>query len=514
MCFSPIRIYNPSRSYRSDVPKYLFVPCGHCQDCQRVKHNEWFFRALIEWNYYRQIGGSVYFVTLTYNDNDLPTYSLPDGRTVTGFDKHHIHNFIKYLRILLARSNLEYRDIKYLICSEYSDKNTKRPHYHGLLYFPYHVPCVGFNSLFNRIIERAWQHGFIICSQFGWEIKTAKGIRYATKYVCKDIGYYKDFLRDYLNVSDKSERKERLSAIKDYLPRHWQSVGFGSPFLNVIKSHDISAFLFRDTYRLNIDKSPDFKIPRYYHLKLEKTIVKDLSRLLDKVVTISTPVGCEVKMMRLQRSLNDAIIRLNDFLQLGYFDVEFPSIDAYTPAIKWLNKQHSLSGIYHFLFEDYSSLRAQIVDYIVSELPKFDLHQFACYQLFLRYLPLFEDEIPSDKFSEVNEVINRMVSSPCVPPEIAKLGICKDADFIATPLADCKEERKQAMCCNHPFFASYEALSLAIDRFMLVKGVCRDFLAWKKEDENRKIKAWKPNQIHKFSSKYECFSKKKKRNAN
>ena len=72
MFFSPIKILNPSRSYRSDIPKYLYVPCGYCQDCQRVKHNEWFFRAMIEWNYYRSIGGAVYFITLTYNEEDLP----------------------------------------------------------------------------------------------------------------------------------------------------------------------------------------------------------------------------------------------------------------------------------------------------------------------------------------------------------------------------------------------------------------------------------------------------------
>lgn len=501
MCFSPVRILNPSRSYRSDVPKYLYVPCGHCQDCQRVKHNEWFFRAMIEWNYYRAIGGSVYFITLTYNDNDLPKCSLPSGEVITGFDKRHIHNFIKYLRILLARSHLEHRDIKYLICSEYSDKNTKRPHYHGLLFFPYHIPCVGHKSFFNRIIERAWQHGWIVCSEFGWEIKSSKGIRYATKYVCKDIGFYNDVLSNYLRNVTKDNRKELMSYIKDYLPKHWQSVGFGSPFLDVIQSQpDIAQYLFRDSYRLNIDKSPDFKIPRYYHLKLEKKVAKDISKLLDKVVMLSTQVGKDVRLMRLHKSLDTFMVKLRDFSQPSFLDSLYPDECCYNVARDWFKCSYRTSYVPEFLFDDYDSVRNCTIDFIRTYLPRFDLNKFAVYSLFLRYLPLFDDDVPESKFDDVEFVFNRMVDSPCVPPEIYNLGLCSNADYVATPLKDNEDARKQKMCCNHPYFSDYETLALAFDRFNLVKNIVQDYTAWKKEDDKRKIKAWKPNKIHKYKS--------------
>lgn len=495
MCFRPIKILNPSRSYRSDVPKYLYVPCGHCQDCQRVKHNEWFFRALMEWNYYRSIGGTVYFITLTYNDDDLPYYTLPDGTQIKCFDKRHIHNFIKYLRIYLARLHLEHKGIKYLICSEYSDVNTKRPHYHGLLFFPYHIPCVGRNSLFTRLMETCWQHGFIVCSKFGWQIQSAKGIRYASKYVCKDIGYYNDNLKNYLSVLDVDERRKRVSDIRPFLPRHWQSVGFGSPFFDVINNHkDIARFLFRDTYTLNIDKSPDFRIPRYYHLKFEKSVSKDISKILDKVVYFTTPVGRDVRRLRISRLIDLSIMRLRDLLSFSYLESTFPSLHSYSVAVNWFRRTYPNDATHDFLFNSYESARKQTIYYIRDNLPKFDLRTFVCYQQFIRYLPLFEDDAPDDMLSRTGDVINNMVDSPNVPPELAAIGLCSDADFVATPLVDNEFARKQKMCCNDSYFQPYESLARALDFYSFLRNVCRDYDSWKQSDDKRKIKAWKSNK--------------------
>ena len=217
MCYRPVKILNPSRRWNFDAPKYLFVPCGKCADCQRVKHNEWYFRCMIEYEDIKRVGGAVYFITLTYNEHDLPLFTTPDGVVHQGFCKRDIHNFIKYLRIYLKRQHLEHKGIKYLICSEYGSK-TKRPHYHGLLFVPYHIPN------FSKVMQTCWKHGFIICSKKGWEIVSPAGIRYASKYICKDFGYF-DMLKPYM--SDKFERKAFVKEFGDFLPRHWQSVGFG-----------------------------------------------------------------------------------------------------------------------------------------------------------------------------------------------------------------------------------------------------------------------------------------------
>lgn len=507
MCFHPVKILNPSRSYRSDVPKYLYVPCGHCQDCQRVKHNEWFFRAMIEWNYYRSIGGAVYFITLTYNDDDLPTHTLTSGVTIKCFDKRHIHNFIKYLRIFLARSHFEHKGIKYLICSEYSDKNTKRPHYHGLLFFPYHIPCIGQKSLFTRLMQTCWQHGFIVCSEFGWELNSAKAIRYATKYVCKDIGFYNEFVRDYLDCKDVEQRNVRKKELSPYLPRHWQSVGFGSPFLDIIKSQkSISAFLFRDKYRLNIDKSADFRLPRYYHLKFEKAVAKDLSLLLDKVVQVTTPVGKNVRLMRLNKMLDDSVIRLLDMSDSINLDSIFPSEEVYYDALAWYKKFYPTQYYIFSLSEKgYNFMRSITIDYIAKSIHKFDLRKLALYQIFLRHFPLFDDDVPEDMFSRVPDIMHNMVDSPNVPPEIVELGLCSNADYVATPLKENEDARKQNVCQNNKYFLQYENLSRSMDILTDIRNICRDYSAFYKKEKKDSVRAWKPNKIKTFSSN-DCIS--------
>ena len=126
MCYRPIYIYNPVRTYNFDQPIKTAVPCGVCEDCQRMMKNEWFFRSYIEFLHYKKIGGSVYFVTLTYNNEHLPWLTLPDGNKIPCFNKYHIRNFIKYIRVWLKRNNMLSTGIKFLMCSEYG-KNTKRP---------------------------------------------------------------------------------------------------------------------------------------------------------------------------------------------------------------------------------------------------------------------------------------------------------------------------------------------------------------------------------------------------
>lgn len=489
------------------MPKYLYVPCGHCHDCQRVKHNEWFFRAMIEWNYYKSLGGSVYFITLTYNDDDLPLHTLSSGETISCFNQKHIHNFIKYLRIYLGRCHLEHRNIKYLICSEYSDKNTKRPHYHGLLFFPYHIPCIGQKSLFTRLMQTTWQHGWIVCSEFGWEISSAKGIRYATKYVCKDIGYYKEYLQWYLNPPDAVLRRERKKELSPYLPRHWQSVGFGSPFLDVIKnSGDIASYLFRDTYKLNIDKSNVFRLPRYYHLKFEKVIAKDLSMLLDKIVQVVTPIGKDVRMRRLQKMLDDSMLRLRDMSDFTTLQSLFPSSAVYYEAVEWYHKYYPNKYYFFSLYEKgYDFIRSVTIEFISKKIRTVDLRKLALYQMFLRHFPLFEDDSPADMFQRVPDIMRNMVDSPNVPPEVAQLGLCSDADFIATPLKDNKDVRNQNMCKNNLFFKPYENLCWSMDILTDIRNVCREYAAFYKKDKNDSVRAWKPKKIKMFKSN-ECIS--------
>ena len=114
MCYRPVKISNPSRHYRHDMPRYLYVPCGHCADCLRNKKTEWFFRSMVEYQATISKGGCALFVTLTYSNENLPVFTLPDGTVCQGFSKRHIHNFVKYFRInsLTCKVNSKILDIK------------------------------------------------------------------------------------------------------------------------------------------------------------------------------------------------------------------------------------------------------------------------------------------------------------------------------------------------------------------------------------------------------------------
>lgn len=124
------------------LPMFMIVPCGKCQTCRYSKLNDIANRCELETLTSKC---NPLFVTLTYNNNNLPedgSVSLDD-----------IQKFVKLLRINLNRffatpyeddkGVIRYNDahisLRYIYCSEYSPNN-HRPHYHLLIwnvpYFP------------------------------------------------------------------------------------------------------------------------------------------------------------------------------------------------------------------------------------------------------------------------------------------------------------------------------------------------------------------------------------------
>lgn len=207
MCYSPIKIKTNKVQYRNGIdPVYLTVPCGKCRECRQSQEDDWFVRIYYEWLQVKKSGGKCYFVTLTYNDSELPIidtsedvyysfdiflrnyfsgeYALSDsirnnfldkvGRyesrynrsalerpvfACPRFDKESICNFFKSLRQLLDYNKiLRYEDslqLRYFCSTEYgSEENTRRPHYHALIFMP--VPID--DGEFLKLCRRAWSH--------------------------------------------------------------------------------------------------------------------------------------------------------------------------------------------------------------------------------------------------------------------------------------------------------------------------------------------------------------------
>lgn len=94
----------------------MVVPCGKCELCLKARAREWTTRLLHELSYY----DSSMFVTLTYNDENLPI----DG----SLSKRALRLFIKRFR-----KRISPRRIKYYGCGEYGEESF-RPHYHLIMF--------------------------------------------------------------------------------------------------------------------------------------------------------------------------------------------------------------------------------------------------------------------------------------------------------------------------------------------------------------------------------------------
>lgn len=181
-CLSPIVLSNPKYSDATPyVPQTINVPCGHCVNCLINRQQEWIGRLCME----SFVSKSVFFITLTYDDDHLPAFSLTSKRDVVLFLKR-------------LRKRFKSKVVRYFICSEYGP-TTQRPHYHGLLFFKENVS----NEKIIKILEEVW-HSYFTISPF-----TANRARYSTKYLFKDLSRIhsrKDFGDILRNIEDGSEQ--------------------------------------------------------------------------------------------------------------------------------------------------------------------------------------------------------------------------------------------------------------------------------------------------------------------
>ena len=173
---------------------FIFVPCGHCMLCRDKKTREWSFRATCENN---TSTSQPYFVTLTFNDRNLPRY---------GVSKKDVQLFMKRLRIRLDRLGIEH-NIRYFAVGEYGKKG-KRPHYHLILWnFPtdyYHFPHLW--KILN-FIENSWtfhvtRNGVKQYCSDGSPLLASKGFCYCVPCTRGCVGYVMKYMRKELEIPE------------------------------------------------------------------------------------------------------------------------------------------------------------------------------------------------------------------------------------------------------------------------------------------------------------------------
>lgn len=389
MCTNPIKIYNRSRRFRKGIDKpILIVPCGHCEECQQKKINDWFFRASAEFGRVKASGGFVWFPTLTYNDGALPQWCDKENNYyIPIFDPNHFVGFRNKLRVYLSRNGYNCKGdntIRYFYACEYGGKYG-RPHLHCLLFVPFKIDY----NLFANLVEKAWIHGFVMYSKKGRTVQSIKGIKYVMKYIHKDCHYFDKYnVDEYLQLlKDKLFKakdcifkdiyRNKLNNFRRHMPHHHQSMGFGSSF-NLSDDDFIKGKI--SSSRLKIyDNTFEYSIPMYYKRKF----LYDFDNV-NNIYNIN-PRGIHIKQEQ--------------------FDVMLKKLDAYYQSVVYSNVVEDIcKQKYPFLLK-YNQFN------LFKSLSNFDTKDIAIYSLVFSGLPIKKnvyDTMYNDIRNDFNEFLSMM----------------------------------------------------------------------------------------------------------
>lgn len=243
-CADPIAAYRPTNGgplsfKRPQGHTYteMQIPCGYCILCRGEQARQWAVRITHEAQLHEHNG----FVTLTYNDKNLPQYNSLN---------------YEHLQLWWRRMRRMYPGIRYYAVGEYGDKND-RPHYHV---------CV-FGQAFteDRIIlrqspnllwtsptlEAAWGLGNVSVGDLNFT--TAQ---YTAGYMAKKLAKRKQYVR----VDEETGELIKLQQPRSFSSKH-PAIGaqWYEKYGDHVHAHD----------RVVINGQPQ-KPPRFYDRLLHK----------------------------------------------------------------------------------------------------------------------------------------------------------------------------------------------------------------------------------------------------
>ncbi len=201
-------IQNLRKRFANKYRKIQFTPCGQCinclledsrqKACQMLIHKEYGYHEVFDENGkpldkgHKYPDGTVWFLTVTYKDEYLPTHKTLNTETGEIFEgislsKQDHQDFIKRLRY--AYPNMK---IQYVLAGEYGSL-TQRPHMHLIIYgLPLEqeqFKKVGVNKLGQptwelKKLSEIWGNGFVNIGRVTWE-SAAYVARYTLKKAFK-----------------------------------------------------------------------------------------------------------------------------------------------------------------------------------------------------------------------------------------------------------------------------------------------------------------------------------------
>lgn len=244
---SRIQDKNEELEKQGSLWRYELIPCRHCWACQLKYAAEWATRLTWESQYHKH----KYYITLTYNEENLPIYAKfkyisPEGENIiyendgtwTGtLEPNDVTKFINTLRKYYERRGI--KGIKYFYCGEYGSEG-KRPHYHMILFgAPLDLNQFYSYKLDNKHhkmhwkskeLERWWGKGIVDVAEVEWN-----SCAYVARYCMKKIdnnndpkeyaaqGKIKEFIRMSRNPGIATryyqENKDKIYELDEVIQR-------------------------------------------------------------------------------------------------------------------------------------------------------------------------------------------------------------------------------------------------------------------------------------------------------
>lgn len=230
------------------------VPCGNCPPCKKRRVDSWVFRLMQE----EKVSSSAYFVTLTYNTENVPLTPRGWMTLNKGYDivekvdkktgeivkkKKDRCDFTKYMKRL--RKLCGGNTLKYYAVGEYGTDN-QRPHWHAII----------FNVPRETLLFDAWHLDGKQLGQVHVGQVSGDSIAYCCKYLDKEQ-------TRLFGVNRQGYKFYFPKSVDDRVPEFsLMSKGLGANYV----TESIKKYHLADQSRLYLTVDGGFKIamPRYY----------------------------------------------------------------------------------------------------------------------------------------------------------------------------------------------------------------------------------------------------------
>ena len=288
MCLQYIKIKN--KTNKSGL-SYAYVPCGKCADCRAKEYNAWRFRVRTEFNALKDKGWNVGFITLTYDEKNLPKIPKKcfqkeeEYKEISCFNKNQVRNWISEIR---HYCKYHYKmvngdNLRYFITSEYGEL-THRPHYHAIL--AWNPKLTNKNGetcdykTMHALCKHFWTYGLVgpkeyvgdnNCKSFEIQGDSTACLSYVCKYVSKDISYVDKvknitFYENPKQYEENSKERELARCYTNCTPFHLQSVSLGYEPIKNLSDNDKLNLIKNGACFIGDDKT--YEIPMYIKNKI------------------------------------------------------------------------------------------------------------------------------------------------------------------------------------------------------------------------------------------------------